>query len=166
MQIKKSGGLQNTLKWVINHIQYLHVFPVTTMLLLWIDMKNSSFKKISVAESMFPFTEASSILGKSCFVIQSYSCFFSLPPSLSFFLQCFSAARHLSQMLSMSPHISSKSKTRTSKSAPPSAINTAAIPEAAAAAAAARISPPVSQRHSGLNCQATTLHSSLTGSAH
>jgi len=125
MQIKDSGSLQNTLKLVINHIQYLHVFPVTTMLLLWTDMKNSSFKKISVTESMFPFTEAPSVLGKSYSVIQSYSCFFSLPPFLSLPSCGVSVARHLSQMLSTSPHTC----TRTSKSAPPSTTTTAAIPE-------------------------------------
>lgn len=162
MQIKRSEGLQNTYKWVINHIQYLHVFPVTSMLLLWTDMKNSSFKKISVAESMFPFTEAPSILGKSCFVILSYSCFFSLPPSLSLFLRCFSAARYLSQMLSMSPHTSSKSKTHTHlQMCSTLRHNHSSNPWRAAA----RISPPISQRHSGLNCQAT-LRSSLTESAH
>lgn len=72
------------------------------------DMRNSSFKKISVTESMFTFTKASKrtrVLGNSCSVLQSYSClFFSLPPSLSLFSQCFPAGRHLNQTHSASPH--------------------------------------------------------------
>lgn len=86
MQIKYPRSFQNTLDWVLNHRQYLHLFPATAVCQLWTDRRNSSFKKISVAESMFTFTEApkrTGVLGNSCSALQSCSCLCSLPLSAS-----------------------------------------------------------------------------------
>lgn len=83
---KISQSFQNTVVWVLNHMQYLHLLPAIARCQLWTDRRNSSFRKISVTESMFTFTEAprrTRVLGNSCSVLQSCSCLLSLALSAS-----------------------------------------------------------------------------------
>lgn len=81
---KISQKFQHTLDWVLNHMQYLHLFPATAMCRWWRDRRKSSFKKISVTESMFTFIEApkrTRVFGNRWSVLQFCSCLFWLPLS-------------------------------------------------------------------------------------
>lgn len=113
---KNPRSFQHTLDWVLNHMQYLHLFPVTAMCWRWTHRRKSSFKKISVTESMFTIIEARKRtrgFGNSCAVLQFCPC---LLPTASLRLSSqssFPGARHLNQTRSASPG----SRTHTSGSA-------------------------------------------------
>lgn len=149
MQIKYPRSFQNTLDWVLNHMQYLHLFPATVVCQLWTETRNSSFKKISVTESMFTFTETpernsirKQLLCTSVLLLPLLLTASPLP-LLCLASQCFPVARHLKQMHSASPH----ADTHTSKPAFPSNNSNPWT-------AAATISPSILGNQSGLTCQA------------
>lgn len=87
---KKSRSFQHTLDWVLNHMQYSHLFPATGMSWSWTDRRTSSFKNISVTESMFTFIEApkrTRVFGDSCAVLQFCSCLFPTASLRLFFAE-------------------------------------------------------------------------------